>query len=392
MTSAKDGGTRDTPADANIEEITLALPVDTGSLATLSETGSVSRYLLQAVHQLERDVLCEDMVSGVIARIIRGSQSVLGCAEVHLVLHDPVGELSIRVRDLAAPLNTLHLSHDSAQVQEPFLHSHQPKVISAMQLLAFGVEPSVRGVAHCLAIPLVDAGVVVGVLYGVDHRASLVSSESDNDLLAGLGRFLPICLRKTLAAEQTGELMLLDPETRVANRLGMTRDVEREIGRARRTAKVLSVVAVGFAGLDGMGNLSQRHLRALVMRQIANRIAGTLRVTDSMGRIGERCFGIVVVDAPRSSVRDIAWRLEQDIAGMNIDDGVGGVVEILPHTAFLSLDPSTAGNNKGNSNVTGIAALIVDALAVAATKAAGDRKQVVEEVVLDDLNIAGLAS
>jgi len=29
---------------------------------------------------------------------------------------------------------------------------------------------------------------------------------------------------------------------------------------------------------------------------------------------------------------------------------------------------------------------------VAATKAAGDRKQVVEEVVLDDLNIAGLAS
>ena len=83
-----------------------------------------------------------------------------------------------------------------------------------------------------------------------------------------------------------------------------------------------------------MNNLSQRHIQSRVLRGAASQIAAALRDTDSVGRIGPNAFGIMVVDAPEESVPAIVTRWHQGLNGKMIDDGAGGMLELIVHRGY----------------------------------------------------------
>ena len=100
-----------------------------------------------------------------------------------------------------------------------------------------------------------------------------------------------------------------------------------------------------MVGLECLSNLSQRHIQHRILRSVAAKIAEGLRDTDSVARISEECFGVMVVDAPREDASSIVERWETELQGQLIDDGAGGMIELRTESSFHQCDLSTLEDN-----------------------------------------------
>lgn len=324
---------------AEIEEIVLGLPADTNQDAASGSCFTIDASFWQHLQHLQRSLIEVDRVDALIAEVVAGLSRLLACDDVRLVLHDPVGEIARLLPDQLSAGDELHLTPDSAVVTSLFGEPPRHQWFTAQQAEDLGVVPSAMS-RSVLAIPIVEDHIIVGAMVCGDPDTIAVQSPDDLALLDDFGVFLPVVLRQVASTQVSAELMLVDPVTQVANRAGLEQALERELGRARRNDQAVALVTIALAGLSGMGNLSQRHLQSKVLSDIAARVAGSLRATDTMARIGTFSFAVLMVDAPATVVPDVALRFETDLRGHTLDDGRGGMVEIDPAVAFLILQPA----------------------------------------------------
>ena len=322
-----------------IEEIVLGLPASTSQDAATGSSLSIDASFWRDLQHLQRTLIEADRVDGLITELLAGLSGLLACDDVGLVLHDPVGEIARLLPDRLSVGHRLHLTPDSAVVTSLFGEPVRHEWLTPEHAEDLGVVPSAirRSV---LAIPVVEDHIVVGAVICGDPDAIAIQSPDDLALLDDFGVFLPVVLRQVASTQVSAELMLVDPVTQVANRAGLEQALERELGRAQRNDQAVALVTIALEGLSGMGNLSQRHLQSKVLSDIAARVAGSLRATDTMARIGTFSFAVLMVDAPATVVPDVALRFETDLRGHTLDDGRGGLVEIDPAVAYLILQPA----------------------------------------------------
>ena len=83
-------------------------------------------------------------------------------------------------------------------------------------------------------IPAVEQSHIVGSLHLKAPKLGLLDGEGDLELLFDFMNLVPVSLRNAIANQAASELMLVDPVTRIANREGLGRDLDREIGCAPR--------------------------------------------------------------------------------------------------------------------------------------------------------------
>lgn len=345
-----------------VEEITLGLPAETPKPAHLTEYCQVNRYLLQNLRRMERELLARDRVDAVLLDVIDGTRRLLGCTQVEVWLHDPVGYLAEHIDDDSRLEGSIRLTEDSYDIASLFGEPVSAQWMNAELAGELGLFNDAHDKTDIFIVPMVESGHVVGSLHLLEPQQYILADEADLDLLFDFAAFVPGMLRSAMAAQQASELMLVDPVTKVANRNGLLRDIEREIDRARRGNRSVSLVALTLCGLESMGNLSQRHMQAQVLRQVAGRLTTRLRGTDAMGRADAACFALLMPDAQVESVPDIAWRYEQSLRGQTLDDGMGGVFEIDPCGAYLSVDPADYPDRNNHQ----LAAMMVDAVVSAA--------------------------
>ncbi len=324
---------------AEIEEIVLGLPTDANQDADIGLRYSIDASFWRQLQQLQRSLIEVDRVDALIVEAVAGLSRLLVCDDVKFLLHDPVGEIARLLPDRLSVGHQLHLTPDSDVVTSLFGEPPRHEWFTARQVEDLGVVPTAMS-RSVLAIPIVEDHIVVGAIVCGDPDAVAVQSTDDLALLDDFGVFLPIVLRQVASTQVSAQLMLVDPVTQVANRAGLEQALERELGRAQRNDQVVALVTIALEGLSGMGNLSQRHLQSKVLADIAARVAGSLRTTDTMARIGTFSFAVLMVDAPATVVPDVALRFETDLRGHTLDDGRGGLVEIDPAVAYLTLQPA----------------------------------------------------
>jgi len=326
----------------HIEEIDVGLPPEAPMPAGVHETCEVSRYLLQETRQLERLFVRAQRLDTLLADAITGFRRLLGCSEVELWLHDPIGRLNGMVRDWSSLYGMVKFTPDSAEITT--FYKEKPGIHSINGFLAddYGVLEGQPEKSIVYMVPMIESGVVVGSLHCADPKARLLNSEADLDLLYGLVAMMPLYLERVIDAQISSELMLLDPVTHVPNRSGLERDLDRELGRARRSNRPVSAVAIRLCGLEDMDNLSQRHIKESVLRKVTAKLAGSLRTTDVLGRIANNAFGVVVAEAPPERVADIAARSQRELHGAMLDNDLGGIVELKACASYVVWAPEQA--------------------------------------------------
>lgn len=120
----------------------------------------------------------------------------------------------------------------------------------------------------------------------------------------------------------------LDPLTGLANRLTFERALEHEIARAARQSTDLSVAVFRVDQLEdaaeGQGSAAADELR----RQVAASLAGTVRVLDTVGRLGPDEFGLV---APGTAGGTVISRIREAVGAL--EPQVGHSITLSSGTA-----------------------------------------------------------
>lgn len=323
----------------SVEEITPGLPVQAPIPVALEERIEVSRYLARALTALHSDMLDSNRPSVLLEVFFSGISRILGCEQVEFWLHDPVGMLGGSLGDAPDLNRQLMLTPDSTKITSIYSDQVAPRAIADHDIIDFGILADTTDRQDVFVIPAVEQEHIVGSLHFKSPRLDLTSHAGDLELLFDFMSLVPVALRLSTGAQLTSELMLVDPLTRVANREGFTRDLDREIGRARRAGRHVALVSIRLCGLEGMANLSQQHIQGRLLSEVAHKIAGGLRATDAVGRVDAMCFGVVVTEAQPSSIEAIGARYQEELSRDLLDDGTGGSIEVRPNVSWASVNP-----------------------------------------------------
>jgi len=324
----------------NVEEITLGLPVQEPTAVALDERIEVSRYLARRISKIHRAMLGASRPSDVLAECLAGIRSATGCTEVELWLHDPAGALVSNLGDASELQGLVNLTPDSSKISSLYGDAAAPRKLAPGEASRHNVLEQSGDRKDIVVVPAVEQSHIVGSLHIKAPKLGLLDGEGDKELLFDFMNLVPVTLRQAIASQAASELMLVDPVTRIANREGLGRDLDREIGRARRAHRQVGLVGIRLCGLEGMANLSQQHIQTQLLSEVAHKIASGLRATDAVGRIDTMCFGVLVTEAPPDSIESICTRYQKELQGSLLDDGAGGAIEVLPNVSWVSIDPN----------------------------------------------------
>lgn len=299
---------------------------------------SVSEFARRQLATIEGEMLSAADLADLIDLSIAGIRQLSGGAQVEIWLHDPVGELDRHLDPIGVLAGDVRLISDSYSFVS--LYSDTPEwsrttsgSLNETELFAVNA-----GIEQTLLAPILDHELLVGSVHVANPRSAVMMDDVQMALLTDFIAKLPLLINRVIEVDRLRDFVLLDPATHVANRAGLLRDLEREISRARRNNKAPLVVALKLVGLESMSNLSQRHIQHRILRSAAGLISSGLRDTDSVARISEECFGILLVDTPSDGGAEIIARWETELQGQQIDDGAGGMFELRTESSFAECD------------------------------------------------------
>lgn len=154
------------------------------------------------------------------------------------------------------------------------------------------------------------AQLVPPLLYGVLALLVLVNYyvAQREGVIQGLHQEL---VQQKIEAELNRELALLDPVTEVYNRRYLRMILAKEVSRAKRYGKGLSVMMVDVTGFRRVNESLGQTGGDVVLKQIAHLIQGGIRNSDYIIRFGGDEFLVVLPDTDDANVAMLAGRLKE---------------------------------------------------------------------------------
>ena len=301
---------------------------------------SVVEFARKQLAVTERQMLSATDLADLVNLSISGIRQLSGSTNVELWLHDPVGELDRHLDPVGVTSGAVRLLSDSFSFVSLYGEVPQWNRTTSGTLTDTALFRSPEAVEQTLLLPVMDHDLLVGSVHVGNPRSAVMADAEQMAMLTDFVAKVPLLVNRLVEIDRIRDFVLLDPASHVANRAGLLRDLEREISRARRSNKPPLVVALKLVGLESMSNLSQRHIQHHILRSVARKITEGLRDADSVARISEDCFGIMIVDAPSEEATNIVLRWETALQGELIDDGAGGMIELRTESAFHQCDLS----------------------------------------------------
>jgi diguanylate cyclase (GGDEF)-like protein len=113
-----------------------------------------------------------------------------------------------------------------------------------------------------------------------------------------------------------------DPLTGIANRRILWEKGERMVARARQRGGNLAVLMVDIDHFKAINDRWGHGVGDLVITRVAETIAGVIRATDVLGRVGGEEFAVALPDADAVTVAAVAERVRKAVADLIVDPQV----------------------------------------------------------------------
>jgi len=163
--------------------------------------------------------------------------------------------------------------------------------------------------------------------------AALVETEFQRGLLSEVEHEL---LRER---EELQRQASIDPLTRLFNRSAIMDVLDRELARARRGAPM----ALAMFDIDYFKNVNDQHGHLAgddVLREVAARVASSIRDVDAAGRYGGDEFLIVLGNCSQRAARSVAERIRANVAETPF--AVAGGLIVTLSVGVATYGPATA--------------------------------------------------
>jgi diguanylate cyclase (GGDEF)-like protein len=265
---------------------------------------------------LLRDVVAEQSVDAVLARVLATLRELIRCEDV--VIWEPagVGELVVALVDGEdeAELRALRirlgegLTGKAASEWRPIVSNDAHVDPRAIQVP--GTAPTPEAV---ICMPLVAREALLGVLTLYRGGANRAFRDEEIELVADFAAVAALALDNARARSELELLATTDDLTGLPNRRRFRSELEREIAAARRYSLPLSLLLLDLDDFkainDGYGHESGDH----ALREIARAIHQRLRVPDLAARIGGDEFGVLLPQTGREAAEALARDLEHAV-------------------------------------------------------------------------------
>ena len=194
-----------------------------------------------------------------------------------------------------------------------------------------------------LGLPLVARGAVIGAVVGLaGERAATVPTydQAARRALALLLDPAAVALDNARRMAQAEALSVTDDLTRLFNARFLKQALTRELKRAVRSGRPLSVI---FLDLDGFKGVNDRfgHLRgSRTLVEFASILRACARETDVLARYGGDEFALVLPETDRAGAQSVAERIRARVAEFSFLTSEGLDVRLTTSIGFASRDGS----------------------------------------------------
>ncbi|MFV0478045.1 MAG: diguanylate cyclase domain-containing protein [Parahaliea sp.] len=326
------------------EEIEGAPPAETPAeihARHRRETLTLNRYLYNQSQHLTRMLLAATDLETLLEVLLVSFPRYVDFRAVELWLHDPEDILSDLILDnvRACYGHSLHLHADIFTMYDLYQSEPDIEFVEATDSRLFRILQAEDQVDNALLIPLLDQGRLMGSLHCAMDEPDFFFEEAERDQLHRLATVISLCFKNAVVRQQLSRLMLIDPLTQISNLRGFEKDVAREIARARRAHKSLTLVMLDIDEYEDLylnyGEVTGR----LLVKKICERIASSLRSTDYLARLGRSQLAVLMPETNELRAADVAERLRQDIGHFTVDDGRGANLQVTLSLGYACWEP-----------------------------------------------------
>jgi len=233
----------------------------------------------------------------------------------------------------------LQLVNDIFVIQELYELEPDIALIDATDSRMFKLLKSEHGIEYALLMPLLDSGRMIGSLHLGLQDDALDLGEAEENLMAHLAAIISACFKAAVSHQQISQLTLLDPLTQISNLRGFERDIAREISRARRAEKPVTVLMMEIDEFEDLYQHYGERRGQFVIRKVSERVSSNLRATDLLARLGGAKFAVLIPGSGEMVGQEIAERMRKDIEDFSIDDGRGAVLQVCISTGLVTWEP-----------------------------------------------------
>lgn len=242
---------------------------------------------------------------------------------VSLRLHDPDGSIGELITEDLNYGDLLILESDSFDLQQLYGAMPCVELLAEDDPRAAQLSMSGADAQSMLLLPLLRDDLIVGSFHWYQPASGAFATNVEIDFISHLAAIIAICLNNCMNAERLSQLSLLDPLTRLSNQRALDMELRKEISRAQRNQKSLTLIMFDVDGLreisDNFGHLAGD----FTLKAIANHILTMLRSTDYLARSSRSEFTLLLPACSESKGQEIAERMRSDTEFMEIDDGRG---------------------------------------------------------------------
>jgi diguanylate cyclase (GGDEF)-like protein len=304
-----------------------------------SERLSINRYAYQQTQQfamlLLEAVELDDFLDVLLTVLPRN----FGCQANELWLHDPEGELDALLPTPNKFGNHLQLHADIYTMQELYDVEPDVEIMDATDPRMFEILKAGHGIGQALLLPLTDGGRLIGSLHCGSDDLALFQSPAEEALLAHLAAVISRCLQQRIVAARVGALNVLDPLTQAMNQRGFSAALDREISRAQRERRPLSLVLMAVDELPDLQQHYGNRAADFALKRVVQRITADMRATDNLAVLDDLSMALLLPGSGEVRTREIAERQRVNVGGMAIDDGRGAALQVTLSIGLATWEP-----------------------------------------------------
>lgn len=311
--------------EARLDELAQEL---SGAVTRAEEEAQRSRFLGQIATTIDLD----DAIGSTL-------QAAAGLPKVDaaVVELEPDGDGDERL------LGSIGLDRDEDEEAEGnvriFTGSPEQRETRAIELSYLYPEADAAGAVHgALGVPLVARSDRIGWLGIFSRDPEVRFGDDDVRRLEELAERVAPAIENARRFREARQLADLDSLTGLHNRRYFYETLGREVDRAQRYQRRLSIVIVD---VDGFKEINDRigHLAGdSVLAEIANRIRQVVRSADIPCRVGGDEFAVIVPEAEVGQARQLVGRIQRAVSSQPI--ARAGRVRVSAGVADLQLNDS----------------------------------------------------
>lgn len=303
-----------------------------------TESLTINRYLYQQTQKIELMLLAALDLQALLEVLLVRMPRQFSFRVSELWLFDPEDTIAALLAGAERYGQDLQLSTDIFRIQE--LYDLEPEiiVIDATDSRMFEILKSSGGVDYAVLIPLMDSGQLIGSLH-IGAPDPVLLDNVEEHQLAHLSAIICACFKAAVSREQNSLLTLLDPLTLIGNALAFDREIAREISRAARTRKPLTLLLIEIDDIHDLYDHYGERRGQFVIKKVAERLFSSLRATDIPARLELSKFAVLLPVSGEMVSLDIAERMRNDIESFAIDDGRGAVLQVYISAGLVTWEP-----------------------------------------------------